>query len=176
MITAVTAAGEQVARVDRDELLQHLFATEYTALVRLAALLVDERASAEDIVQEAFVRLHRRAPYVRDVDAAPAYLRSIVLNLARSQLRHRLVVARYRPIADATPTDPADHAVLRDDQQAVIDAIRSLPRRQRECIALRYYSGLSEAEIADALGISGGSVKSHTSRAMAALAEKLEAR
>ena len=71
---------------------------------------------------------------------------------------------------------PEEHALLRDDHQEVLDALRTLPRRQRECLVLRYYLDLSEAEIASTLGISNGSVKSHSSRGLAAVPRHLEAR
>jgi RNA polymerase sigma-70 factor (sigma-E family) len=160
---------------ERHEAIAALFQEQYRHLLRVAALLVDERDVAEELVQEAFLRLQRSWP-LRDPDGAPAYLRSTVLNLARSRLRRRLVVLKHpsRSVGDAPGAD--EGALLRDDQAAVIDALRTLPQRQRECVVLRYYAGLSEAEIASTLAISAGSVKSHTSRAMAALATRLEDR
>lgn len=172
MVTVGTADAVPLPVVDRDEAITALFQEHYRPLLRVAALLVDERDEAEELVQEAFARLYQRWP-PRDVDAAPAYLRSVVLNLARSRLRRRVVALRHRTTVTDTPgADEA--AVLRDDQRAVLAAVRTLPQRQRECVVLRYYAGLSEAEIASALAISAGSVKSHTSRAMATLATRLE--
>ena len=172
-----TMAAEGVARaaaVDRDALLSDLFREHYLSLVRLACLLLDERGAGEEVVQDAFVRLHGTAHRIRDADAAPAYLRSIVLNLARSRMRRRLVAIRRqpRPSADVAPVE--EMAIMREDQREVLAALRALPTRQRECLALRYFAELSEAEIAASLGISTGSVKTHTSRGMAALASKLE--
>ena len=104
------------------------------------------------------------------------YLRATVMNLARSRMRRRLV-ARRRVEPTVRPAMSAEeHVVLLDDQQEVLDAVRSLPRRQRECLVLRYYLDLSEAEIASTLGISNGSVKSHSHRGLAALAQRLEER
>jgi len=172
MVNVSTADAVPLPVVDRDEALVALFHEHYRPLLRVAALLVDERAEAEELVQEAYARLYQRWP-LRDEGSAPAYLRSIVLNLARSRLRRRVVALRHRPSPQHAPgADEA--AVLHDDQHAVVDAVRRLPQRQRECVVLRYYAGLSEAEIANALGISAGSVKSHTSRAMASLATRLE--
>ena len=176
MMYAVSAEQRPVPTpVDRDEALSILFREHYTSLLRLAALLVDQRAAAEDVVQDAFVKLHRSWHRVRDLERAPAYLRSIVLNTARSRLRRRRVAERHRPdpLPDAASAEAA--AMLSDDQRAVIDALRELPRRQRECVALRYYCDLSEAEIAETLGISRGSVKSHSHRALSALSSRLEA-
>ncbi len=161
--------------VPGEELLERLFRDHYTALVRLACLLVDDRESGEEIVQDAFVRMHSNLNRVRDVDAAPAYLRSIVLNLARSRLRRRRVAKRHQEAPGEFSASLEDLAALRDDQREVISALRSLPERQQQCLVLRYYAELSEGEIATALGISTGSVKTHTSRGRATLAERLEA-
>jgi RNA polymerase sigma-70 factor (sigma-E family) len=172
--TMAPRAAGRVGAVDRDQLLTDLFREHYHALVRLACLLVDERESGEEIVQDAFVQLYRSAHRVRDAEAAPAYLRSIVLNLARSRVRRRIVARRHRETI-RTNSDPLeDIAVLREDQREVIDALRLLPMRQRQCLALRYFAELSEAEIATTLGISTGSVKTHASRGRAALASALE--
>jgi RNA polymerase sigma-70 factor (ECF subfamily) len=110
---------------------------------------------------------------VRDASARPAYLRSIVLNLCRSGKRRRDVADRHRPLP-APDTSPPDHlALVAEDQREVLLAIRALPQRQRECLVLRFYEDMSEAEIAGALGISTGSVKTHLHRAMQALAQRL---
>jgi RNA polymerase sigma-70 factor (sigma-E family) len=172
---AAERVGEKTT-ADRDDLLRTLFQGQYHSLVRLACLLLDDRSAGEDVVQDAFVKLHGSAHRIEKPAAAPAYLRSIVLNLARSQLRRRLVVRRHRP--DRRGHAPAADAptMLREDQEEVLAALRSLPRRQRECLALRYLDDLPEAEIAATLGISAGSVKTHTSRGLAALASRLEAR
>jgi RNA polymerase sigma-70 factor (sigma-E family) len=178
MITTVGhTASDAGARsdVERDAAIERLFREQYRPLLRLVALLVDDRASAEDVVQESFVRLHGAWRRVRSVDDAPAYLRSIAMNAARSRLRRRAVAERHRPDPPG-PTVSVEDAVVRgDDAGTVVAAVRALPRRQRECVVLRYYAGLSEAEIAQTLGISTGSVKSHTHRAMGALASSLEA-
>lgn len=167
--------AHSLTRADRDGALRDLYEEHYRSLVRLACLLLDDRGLGEEVVQEAFIKLHGAWHRIDDLGTAPAYLRSIVLNLSRSRMRHRQVVERHKPTSVPEPTSPADAAVLREDQREVLDALRSLPRRQRECLALRYYQDLSEAEIAETLGISKGSVKSHSSRGMAALTKKLEA-
>jgi RNA polymerase sigma-70 factor (sigma-E family) len=156
---------------DRDEALTCIYRAEYRRLVRLACLLLDDRGAGEETVQEAFIRLHRHWARVQD---APAYLRSTVLNLARSRLRRRLVARKHQPTPRPNAVSAEAHAVLSEDQREVIAALRGLPRRQRECLVLRYYLELSEAEIASTLGISAGSVKSHTHRGLAALAAKLD--
>jgi RNA polymerase sigma-70 factor (sigma-E family) len=145
-----------------------LYATQWAPMVRLAVLLVDNAASAEDVVQDAFVALHRRPP--RHPDAAVAYLRRCVVNGARSVLRKREVSRRraaesvqaVEPGADAPVLVAAEHAEL-------MTALRRLAPRQREVLVLRYWSELSEAQIAQALGITKGTVKSTASRALDAL-------
>jgi RNA polymerase sigma-70 factor (sigma-E family) len=150
--------------------LHSLYRAHWRYLVRLAALLVDDVASAEDVVQDAFVALHRRAGALRDPDAALAYLRASVVNLSRSVLRRRQVARKHLRVAEPEETAPADHDVLvRDEHRAALAAVRALPRYQREVLILRYWSGLSEREIAQTLGIAPGSVKSAASRGMATL-------
>jgi len=123
-------------------------------------------------VQDAFVNVWRRPPDLREEDRLPAYLRSAVLNGARSAVRRRGVERRHLR-AVASPTE-APEARLAADDHRVLAALRSLPTRQREVLALRYYLDLSEAEIADTLGISPGAVKTHASRGLATLAQQLE--
>lgn len=147
-----------------------LYHAHWRYLVRFAVLLVDDTASAEDVVQDAFVALHRRSESLRDPDAALAYLRSSVLNLSRSVIRRRQVARKHLKVAEPEGTPAADHDVLlRDEHRAALVAVRALPRYQREVLILRYWSGLSEREIAQTLGISPGSVKSAASRGLATL-------
>lgn len=156
-----------------DDVVAGLHRAHYGRLVGLARLLVDTPAEAEEVVQEAFVRLVASWRRLDDPDRALAYLRSTVLNLARSRLRRRAVARRW--LAAQRPGDAAaDDGRSDGERAAVLAALDTLPRRQRECIALRYYDDLSEREIAAALGITEGSVKTHTHRAMAALAGRLE--
>src|SRR2546423_11435618 len=151
-----TAADEAV-----DERLGELFDTSYSTMVRLAHVLVGDRPAAEDLVQDAFVRLHSRLGGLKDPDAAGGYLRQIVINLCRSHHRRRSLLVRHRPDPPAPATDTSPRS---DDRLAVLAALRTLSRRQRECLVLRYYLDLSEDEIAAALNISPGSVKTHTAR------------
>jgi RNA polymerase sigma-70 factor (sigma-E family) len=160
----------------RRERLRELYEAHYRDLVRLACLLLDRTEAAEEVVQDAFVKLYGALDRIEDRDATPAYLRSMVMNGARSKLRRRQVVRRHPPTPEPHG-EPADASVvLHEDQQEVIDALRSLPVRQRECLVLRYYGGCSEAEIAETLGIARGTVKSSISRAMATMSERLEGR
>jgi RNA polymerase sigma-70 factor (sigma-E family) len=157
-----------------DEALERLYAAHWRQLVRLSVLLVRDVGTAEEVVQDAFIAVHRRWGKLRDPDKALAYLRQAVVNQSRSALRHRMVVARHvarGPDPDVPEAEPAE---VLDRRAAVLEAMRALPQRQREVLALRYYLDLSEAEIADTLGISRGAVKSHASRGAAALRELLK--
>lgn len=154
---------------EADLVVTELYAREYRKLVRLAVLLLGDVQSAEEAVQDAFIAMHSGWESVRDADKAFPYLRRAVVNKARSVLRHRLVTAKYAPAPP--PDEPsAEQRVLESlERSAVVVALRGLPVRQREAIVLRYYAGLSEAEIAAAMGVSKGSVKSHTARGMSTL-------
>ena len=171
----LTAPAVSVASVlDVDALVVRLFTEEGQSLVRLARLFVDDRNAAEDLVQEAFIRLARNAHRIDDPRRAPAYLRSIVLNLARDHNRRGLMSLRHREPADIAVATLEDELVLRDDQKRVIRALQELPRRQRDCVVLRYHFEAGIAEIAETLDISPNSVKTHLKRGLAALERLLE--
>ncbi len=146
-----------------------LYAAHRLSLVRLAVLLVDDVASAEDVVQDAFAALARRTDAIKDPSKALAYLRVSVVNTARSALRRRRTARAYAPPHGTAPPTPEDSAVLAEEHREVIVALQTLAPRQREVLVLRYWSNLSEAEIARTLGISQGTVKSTASRALVAL-------
>jgi RNA polymerase sigma-70 factor (sigma-E family) len=162
-----------MATVDEDRGdLASAYREHYASLVRLASLLVVDVDRCEEIVQDAFVKVWRRPPSLDADDRLPAYLRSAVLNGARSHLRRRGVERRHlRSVA--SPSVAPDVGPSGDDQR-VLAALRSLPTRQREVLVLRYYLDLSEVEIAATLGISAGSVKTHAHRGLATLEERLE--
>jgi RNA polymerase sigma-70 factor (sigma-E family) len=160
-----------------DEALEQLYAAHYRGLVRLAVLLVADVGTAEEVVQDAFVAMHRRWSTLREPDKALAYLRQSVVNGARSSVRRRTVRERHAALVrtdDAALPGADEHALAAERRAAVLDALHSLPTRQREVLALRYYLDLSEAEIARTLGISRGAVKSHASRGVAALRTRME--
>jgi len=151
-----------------------LYTVQYKALVRLAAMLVRDTSTAEEIVQDAFIAMHDGWHRLKDAEKALAYLRQAVVNRARSVLRHRMVVEKNAP-KPAPDMPSAEHgAMALLERSAVIAALRDLPERQREAIVLRYYADVSEADIAAAMRISRGAVKSHTARAMASLKAALE--
>jgi RNA polymerase sigma-70 factor (sigma-E family) len=155
------------------DIVTEIYHGHYHALVRLAVLLVHDVQTAEEVVQDAFEAMHLASRRLRDSERALQYLRQTVVNRSRSVLRHRKVVDLHAP--KPAPDEPsAEHAALAIlERSAVAAALRALPERQREAIALRYYADFSEADIAKAMGISKGAVKSHTARAMASLKTKL---
>jgi RNA polymerase sigma-70 factor (sigma-E family) len=157
-----------------DRAVIELYSQHYRALVRLAALLVRDTPTAEEVVQDSFVAMSGGWQRLRDTEKALAYLRQAVVNRSRSVLRHRTVVDKN--LQKAPPDMPsAEHgALVLLERSAVVAALRGLPDRQREALVLRYYADLSEAEIATAMGISRGAVKSHTARGMSALRAALE--
>ena len=146
--------------------LADLYRDHRMRMVRLASLLVDDPLTAEDVVQEAFTGLHRHWSGLRDEAAAVAYLRTAVVNGSRSVLRRLRTARDYVPPHQVNARSAESLAMLSAEHQAVVDALGTLPPRQREVLVLRYYGGLSESEIADATGISRGTVKSTASRAM----------
>jgi RNA polymerase sigma-70 factor (sigma-E family) len=174
----VVAAGARgaVASPTATGLVTQLFTVEADRLVSLARFFVDDRTAAEDLVQEAFIRLARSAHRIRDEERAAAYLRSIVINLARDHNRRGLVSLRHRPPAVLDEPSAEDTAAARESRREVVDALRALPLRQRDCIALRYYLELSVEQIAETLGVSPNSVKTHLQRGLRSLAQTLEER
>ena len=166
-------AGSSRQAIDVDALVVELFHVEGASLVRLARLFVDDRNAAEDLVQEAFIRLGRAAHRIRDPAKAAPYLRSIVLNLCRDSNRRGLVSMRHHLPFDDAVASVEDEITLRDDQRLVIAALRDLPHRQRDCLMLRFYNELGIAEIAETLGLSPNSVKTHLQRGLAALERRL---
>jgi RNA polymerase sigma-70 factor (sigma-E family) len=174
-IVAPTEAPSLFPSSDRTDL-RALYVAQRWSLVRLASLLLHDPVDAEEVVQDAFIQAHLAWDRLRDPAKALPYLRSAVLNGARSRLRHRKVVQRFERGPAPLGPSPEEAVEANDDRRRVMAALRSLPDRQRECLVLRYYLELSEAEIAATLGISAGSVKTHAHRGLAALAARMEER
>lgn len=170
-----SAALESVATEwDADRAVTAIYSEHYRSLVRLAALLVRDVATAEEVVQDSFVAMHGAWRRLRESDKALSYLRQSVVNRSRSVLRHRVVVDRNAPKPAPDMPSAEQGAISLLERSAVISALRTLPPRQREALVLKYYADLSEAQIASAMGISRGAVKSHTARAMSSLRVVLE--
>jgi RNA polymerase sigma-70 factor (sigma-E family) len=152
-----------------------LYQAHALGLLRLAVIMLGDRQAAEDVVQDAFLGLYRRYGTLRNPDRAQAYVRSAVFNGCRSVLRKR---ARDRQFVLADPeAESAEASVLLSEEHAeVLAAMRRLPGRQREAVALRYCLDMSLEDAARVMGVSQGTVKSATSRGIAALGRMLEAR
>lgn len=173
------AIGTPNVGADADALVATMFRQEAPSLVRLARLFTDDRNAAEDLVQEAFIRLHRSAHRIHDPDKVAAYLRSIVLNLSRDHNRRGLMSLRHLEALtpDSAPDAAPDDVIVRGEEQGrVVAALTSLSPRQRECLVLRFYMDMTESQIAETLLISTNSVKTHCRRGMAALGALLEER
>ncbi len=149
-----------------------LYQVHALGLVRLAVIMLGDQAAAEDVVQDAFLGLYRQWGGLSDTSHALAYVRSSVLNGCRTVLRRK---SRYDRTVFAEPAfESAEaHALAGEEHREVITAIRKLPDRQREALVLRFYLDMDEDEVAEAMRISRGSVKSATSRAIAALGRML---
>ena len=164
---------------DRDTVVANLFVMHHRRLVGLASLLVDDRRTAEDVVQEAFLGLYRRWHKLRDPDAAVTFLNRSVVNAGRDTLRRRRRggAAVLKLVPQSEELASAEQAVIEHaEDDRLWAAVTALPMRQRQVLVLRYFLDQNEAEIADTLGISRGSVKKHASRGLAALSEEWEAR
>lgn len=165
----VLGATEAGTDCEADRAVSALYATRYRPLVRLAVLLVDDMATAEEVVQDSFIAIHANWRRLQDIDKAAGYLRQCVVNRSHSVLRHRGVVDRN--LQQSLPDMPSaeEEAMRLLSRSAVITALHGLPPRQRQALVLRYYAGLSEAQIASTMGISKGAVKRYVSRAMSTL-------
>jgi RNA polymerase sigma-70 factor (sigma-E family) len=167
---------------DADRAISELYAAHWAGLVRLAWLVLRDQSLAEDAVQDAFVATHRRWAAIRDSGRVVGYLQTAVVNRCRSLQRHAVVVDRHNRAAAAAADAPGrgSHdsaeaaALLGSDRERVMALLDRLPQRQREVMILRYYADLSEAQIAETLEISPGSVKAHAHRALNTLRATLE--
>lgn len=172
-----SARADSRARDAADYALTELYAAHWVSLVRLAHLLVQHRGWAEEVVQDAFISAYPRLARLREEGTAVAYLRRSVVNGCRSGFRHERVEEGHldttaaRPDAPGrSPAESAETTAIRhDDDARILEAVHHLPRRQREVVVLRYYADLTEQQIADALGISTGTVKAHAHRALSTL-------
>jgi len=153
-----------------------LYQAHALGMIRLAHIMLGDRASAEDVVQEAFCGLYRRWSHLADYGSAVHYVRSAVLNRCRSVLRRRTTSLAPRGLGgQPEPVISAESAVLtREERDEIMRAVRRLPQRQREALVLRFYLDLSAEETATTMGISPSSVRSATHRALASLGRMLQ--
>jgi RNA polymerase sigma-70 factor (sigma-E family) len=174
VLVASAALDSVPAEWDAEQAVTAMYSTHYRSLVRLAALLVRDVATAEEIVKDSFVAMHGAWRRLQNNEQALSYLRQCVVNRSRSVMRYGLTVDKDAPKPAPDLPSPEQSALTLLERTAVVAALRSLPPRQREALVLRYYGDLSEAQIAAAMGISRGAVKSHTARAVASLRKVLE--
>lgn len=157
---------------EQAQVYEQLFHSQFGAMTRLAAMLGAD--DPEDVAQEAFVRLHGRRRTLRYPHAAVGYLRTTVVNLTRSRHRHLSVVRRHRPAPPEDAASAEQHAVRLESNREVVAALGRLSPRHREALVLRYWLDLTETEMAEAMAVSRGTVKSHVSRGLDALAALME--
>jgi RNA polymerase sigma-70 factor (sigma-E family) len=173
-VTKQSRTGRTSESADPSGLVDDLYRSRRRDLVRLAFLLVDDVALAEEIVQESFIGLYQHWNNLANADAAYAYVRASVVNRGRSELRRRGRQRRRRPSSDEALTPSSESTVVsRDEHRRVLAAVQGLPKRQREVLVLRYWQNMSEADIAVILRISKGSVKSAASRGVGAVKRQI---
>jgi RNA polymerase sigma-70 factor (sigma-E family) len=142
-------------------------ATRLDAVLRFAVVLTNDKGLAEDVVQEVLIRAHQRWAHISELEHPEAYVRKMVVN---EFLSWRRKWARYVPQADIEPDQrQPDHADAQADRMAMLAEVAKLPRRQRTVLVLRYYEGLSDAQIAEILGCAETTVRGYAFRGLAAL-------
>lgn len=166
MTDDIVTLGRQVP--GRDEAIATLFCACYPQLVATGYGVAGDWAVAEELAQEAFMRLWRRWRWIRDPDAAPAYLHRTVVNLGNSAVRRRVLERRVAASRGGQSVEAGPEAGLELRQ-----AIAALPPRRRACVVLRYLGGMTEAQTAEVLGITPGTVKSQTHKALRQLRQQL---
>ena len=176
LVAGASVVGTASAKLewDADQAVTQLYSNHYRSLVRLAGLLVRDEQTAEEVVQDCFIAMHDGWRRLRDEDKALSYLKQAIVNRAKSVLRHRSVMDRNAPKPAPDMPSAEQGAIAQLERTEVIAALRALPDRQRQALVLRYYADLSEAQIAEMMGISKGAVKSHTARGMSSLRAVLE--
>ena len=158
---------------DADREVAALYLTHYRPLVRMAALLVQDLAAAEEIVQDSFVAVHGAWRRLPDAEHALSYLRRSVVDRSRAELRRHVVVDKLAP--RLAPGLPGGHgeASIEVERSAFISALWTLPPREREVVVLRYFADLPETQVASATGISETAVKAYAAQAMSSLRTEL---
>ncbi|WP_239063051.1 SigE family RNA polymerase sigma factor [Streptomyces sp. SID13031] len=159
---------------DREAAITLLYRAQWAGMVRLSLLMLGDRPSAEDAVQEAFAAMYRRWDKIKDGTRVEAYLRSAVLNTSRSVLRRRKLALLHRGQPEPAVWSAESAAMIGEDRREVLAALATLPARRREVLVMRFYLHLSDADIAQTLGITEVSVRSTASRALKSLGHKLK--
>jgi RNA polymerase sigma-70 factor, ECF subfamily len=159
----------------RDEELAVLFRQHYVALYRLAYLLLRDAGLAEEVVMDSFVKTFSGWGRLRDTERAPVYLRRTVINTARSKIRRQVIEGRATDRFKRMNPPLVAEPQLGIEQSRIWELVRALPVRQRACVVLRYFEDLSEAQIAEMLECSVGTVKSQLSRARVRLQKAFDA-
>ncbi len=150
--------------------MEELYRREFGSLVRFGVAVTGDLHRGEEVAQQAFIQVWDRLDDLRDSTAGGAYLRKTLLNLVRHNSRRRATEQRVvRPVSDRHDRQP-DHA----SRMVMVQALRRLPLRQRACVVLRYYDDLTEAQTAEILGVSVGTVKSQTHKALRRLRQEVE--
>ena len=163
----------QVRRAVEHDAVLDSYRAHHRDLVRFATFVAPEDGMAEDLVHEAFLKLYTAWRRIEDPSKISAYLRTTVLNLARGRARHLGVIRRNRPDPRPETASAEWNAMRTDSREMVVCALRRISDRQRACLVLRHYEDRSESEIAEILGISVGSVRTHVHRGMASLSRIL---
>jgi RNA polymerase sigma-70 factor (sigma-E family) len=158
---------------DREAAVRALYEERHVELVRFATFIVGDIQTAENVSQEAFMRVYDVWDRLNDPDRALAYLRATVVNLSRGRHRHQLVVERNQQPRLAAVPSAEDDAMGRVGRNAVLEAVSALPSRQRACVVMRHWLRMTESEIAATLDVSIGSVRTHNKRGVQTLQRKL---
>ena len=166
---SLEAGGSADPHAEAEAAITALFDAHYTRMLRVAVVLLNDVAAAEDVVQDAYLALYTGWQRVRDKQEAVGYLHRSVVNGARSRLRRRAVAQRFHPLAEPDARSAEDAALSGLVSGPVLAAMSALPRREREAVLFRHYLDLSERQTAQALGLRTGSVKGYASRGLATL-------
>jgi RNA polymerase sigma-70 factor (sigma-E family) len=163
----------RAAQPDANHAVTALYLAHYRPLVRLAVLLVQDLATAEEVVQDAFVAVHAAWRRLPDAEHALSYLRRSVIDRSRSALRHRAVADKLAPAAAPATPGAGREAGIEVERSAFVSALWTLPAPQREVVVLRYFADLPETQVASATGISEAAVRSQAAAAMSSLHAEL---
>lgn len=172
-VVQLPVASAMTAADGRDEGVRELYERRHADMVRFAAFLTGDVTTAEDIAQEAFARMFDAWDRIADVERLDAYLKATVVNLVHGGRRKRAVAERSQIAPLRVVPSAEDDAVGRLDRDTVLDAVATLPLRQRACVVMRHWMRMSETEIADSLDLSVGSVRTHVKRGTGSLKKRL---